>query len=244
MQQFHEHSLEQQATLDLADRTDSKYLLPIQLLPRFLQAVAGDHSILDCAGHRVFTYQNTYFDTPAWDLYLQHHNGKRNRHKCRFRRYHETDTSYLEIKFKSNKRRTVKERMLWVAQGPAEVPREAMPRDVTLAPSLYINYRRISLWNRASDERLTLDYDLYFRRPQQSGGVRLADFFIVELKREGKVYGSPFVRRAKDFGYIPLALSKYCVGVCLTDHGQLKHNRFKPLLRKLGRIHTTGGLSQ
>ena len=108
-------------------------------------------------------------------------------------------------------------------------------------PSLYVNYRRISLWNRCSDERLTLDFDLHFRRPQRSRVVRLPDVFVAELKREGKVYGSRFVRRAKDFGYTPLSLSKYCIGVCLTDDGELKRNRFKPLLGKLGRVHNMGG---
>jgi hypothetical protein len=236
LQAFHCHSLGEQAEVDLADRTDSKYLLPIRVLPRFLREVASDHSVLEAAGHRVFTYQNTYFDTPDWDLYLQHHNGKRNRHKCRFRRYHETDISFLEIKLKSNKRRTVKNRMPW----RQDEPRAQVLHELAVEPSLYVNYRRISLWNRDTNERLTLDFDLHFCRPQQGRVVRLADIFIAELKREGKVYGSPFVRRAKDYGYTPQSMSKYCVGVCLTDDGQLKHNRFKPLLRKLERVNATG----
>ena len=82
------------------------------------------------AEHRIFTYQNTYFETPGWDLYLLHHNGKLNR--CKYR------------------------------------------------------YRRI-----------------------------------------------------KGHGYVPQSFSKYCVGVCLTDDGTLKRNRFKPVLRFLGRSKVT-----
>jgi hypothetical protein len=238
LQQFPGHSLSEQVEVDLPDRTDSKYLLPIRVLPRFLEALSGDHSILTEAGHRVFTYQNTYFDTPGWDLYLQHHNGKRNRHKCRFRRYHETDISYLEIKLKSNKRRTIKERMPCTADEMGA----SVSVDLVVEPRLYVNYRRITLWNRGTGERLTLDFDLHFSRPLQGQLARLGGVFIAELKREGKVYGSTFVRRAKDYGYTPLPLSKYCVGVCLTDSGELKKNRFKPLLRKLGRLDTIGGL--
>ena len=126
--------------------------------------------------------------------------------------------------------RTIKNRILWQSEEPIEV----LPNDVAVEPSLYVNYRRTTLWNRATDERLTLDYDLHYRRPQQQNTVRLAGIFVAELKREGKVYGSPFVRRAKDYGFTPVSFSKYCAGVCLTDSGELKQNRFKPMLKKLG----------
>ena len=236
LQQFRSHSLEAQVAVELANRTDSKYLLPIGIMPQLLREMITEHSVLESAGHRAFTYQNTYFDTPDWDLYRQHHNGKRNRHKCRFRRYAETDIAFLEIKFKSNKLRTVKERMPW----PSDEPGNAVSAGLPVEPSLYINYRRITLWNRLTNERLTLDYDLHFRRPQQDRLVRLEDICIAELKREGKMYGSPFVRRAKSYGYKPQAVSKYCIGVCLTDDGQLKQNRFKALLNRLGRRTVTG----
>ena len=81
--QFNTHSLEEQAVVNLADRTDTKFLLPARVLPRFLGSLGNDYTILQELGHRVFTYENTYFDTPAWDLYLHHHNGKLNRHKFR-----------------------------------------------------------------------------------------------------------------------------------------------------------------
>jgi hypothetical protein len=240
LQQFSSHSLSEQVEVDLADRTDSKYLLPIQLLPRLLAALKAEHTVLESADHRIFTYENTYFDTPEWDLYLRHHNGKLNRHKCRFRRYHETDTSYLEIKFKSNKLRTVKNRIPWHAEQPAP----ALENHETVQPSLYVNYRRITLWNRASNERLTLDFDLHYCRPGQDNTVRLPKLLIAELKRDGKVYGSKFVRRAKDYGFTPQSFSKYCVGVCLTDNGKLKRNRFKPMLRRLDITDTEGVLRQ
>ena len=239
LQQFTSHSLSEQVEVDLADRTDSKYILPIRALPRLLQALTEDHSVLESAGHRIFTYENTYFDTPDWDLYLRHHNGNLARHKCRFRRYRETDLAYLEIKLKNNKLRTVKNRMPWHAAEPMEVWRDEEP----VRPSLYVNYRRITLWNHGTRERLTLDYDIHYRRPNQQKVVRLADIFIAELKREGKVYGSPFVRRAKDYGFTPKSFSKYCIGVCLTDSGELKKNNFKPMLRYLG-AHNNGELTQ
>jgi hypothetical protein len=226
---FPAHSLAEQVEVDLPDRTDSKYLLPIDLLPRLLAALTAEHTVLESATHRIFTYENTYFDTPDWDLYLRHHNGNLGRHKCRLRRYHETDTAYLEIKLKNNKLRTIKNRKPWLAREPATALQDQPP----MQPSLYVNYRRITLWNRATSERLTLDFDLHYRRPGQENTVRLPHMFVAELKREGKVYGSRFVRRAKSYGYTPQSFSKYCIGVCLTDNGELKTNRFKPMLRRL-----------
>jgi len=234
--QFDSHSLSEQLEVNLADRTDSKYLLPIRVLPRFLQGLSDEHTVLESVGHRIFTYENTYFDTPQWDLYLRHHNGNLSRHKCRFRRYHETDMSYLEIKLKSNKLRTIKNRIPWLA----EEPLQALQDEAPVVPSLYVNYRRVTLWNHATSERLTLDYDIHFRRPSQEKIVRLADVFIAELKREGKVYGSKFVKTAKEYGYTPHSFSKYCIGVCLTDCGALKKNRFKPMLRRLS-VHSNHG---
>jgi hypothetical protein len=224
------HTLQEQEVVTLADRTDSKYLMPIAVLSPFLQALQPEYSVLQCDQHRVFTYQNTYFDTPSLALYHAHHNGKRNRYKCRHRRYLETDVAFLELKLKSNKLRTVKNRLPW----PLPTGTESLDMEPPVEPSLYVNYRRISLWNRALDERLTVDMDLCFARPGESKVVRLPGLFIAELNRAGKVYGSPFVRRAKDYGFLPSSVSKYCVGMCLTDSGSLKKNRFKPLLRQLG----------
>jgi len=229
LETFDGHSLADQSAVDLPNRTDSKYLLPVTLLPRFLAEVRKEHTVLQADEHRIFTYENTYFDTSDWAMYHAHHNGKLNRYKYRFRHYLETDTSYLEVKLKNNRNRTVKTRTRWHSTEPTQIMIDEAP----VNPCLYVNYRRISLWNRTTDERLTLDFDLRWQRPGQDKVVLLQHLFIAELKRDGKIYGSPFVRKAKDYGYRPEAMSKYCAGVCLTDNGTLKKNRFKPLLAQL-----------
>ncbi len=226
---FPAHNLKEQSKITLADRIDSKFLLPIRVLPKFLGALDASYTILEDSGHRIFTYENTYFDTPRWDLYLQHQNGKLNRHKFRLRRYVETDISYFETKFKTNKNRTVKKRISCT---------ESQSRDITIEenqmrPSLYVNYRRVTLWNHAANERLTLDYDLCYRRPEKTRIARLNGLLIAELKRFGKANGSPFVKTAKKYGFLPQTFSKYCTGVCLTDDGSLKNNRFKSTLTNI-----------
>lgn len=148
LSEFNEHSLEEQRAVSLPYRFDIKFLLPVTFLPELLRHFASSHSILQYSGHRVFTHQNTYFDTPDWDLYSQHHNGKLNRFKYRHRRYLETKLEFLEIKVKTNKRRTRKQRIPWRCNQPIEVP----DVDFKLVPKLYVNYRRITLWDQETDE--------------------------------------------------------------------------------------------
>lgn len=159
---FPSHTLAAQAQVDLPDRTDSKYLLPLRGLPQFIAALLAEHTLLEAAGVRVSTYENTYFDTPQWSMYLDHHNGKLNRYKCRLRRYRETDMTYLEIKQKTNRGRTVKNRVPWQAD-TEHYPSWANGSKV-IEPSLYVNYRRLSFWNRKTNERLTVDFDLNYRK--------------------------------------------------------------------------------
>ena len=229
LSEFNEHSLEEQRAVSLPYRFDIKFLLPVTLLPKLLRHFTSSHSVLEDNGHRVFTYQNTYFDTPDWDLYSQHHNGKLNRCKYRHRRYLETKLEFLEIKVKTNKGRTRKQRIPWRCHQPIEVP----DMDFKLVPKLYVNYRRITLWDQETEERLTLDFDILFQRFETETKVGIPNVLIAEYKRADHVKSSRFIQQMKAIRYYPKSISKYCVGVCLTDDGNLKCNRFKGLISEL-----------
>ena len=60
-----------------------------------------DTIILEIEGHRIFTYDNNYFDTKDLQFYFNHHNGYVHRIKVRSRKYVETNTSFFEIKRKA-----------------------------------------------------------------------------------------------------------------------------------------------
>ena len=231
LSEFNEHSLEEQRAVSLPYRFDIKFLLPVTFLPELLRHFASSHSSLQYSGHRVFTHQNTYFDTPDWDLYSQHHNGKLNRFKYRHRRYLETKLEFLEIKVKTNKRRTRKQRIPWRCNQPIEVP----DVDFKLVPKLYVNYRRITLWDQETDERLTLDFDILFQRIDAETKVGVPNVLIAECKRADLVKPSRFAQHLKAKKYYPRSISKYCVGVCLTDDSSLKCNRFKGLISELNK---------
>ena len=62
--QFSAHNLKEQSAVTLADRTDSKFLLPVRVLPRFLGALNSDYTILEESGHPVSYTHLTLPTTP------------------------------------------------------------------------------------------------------------------------------------------------------------------------------------
>jgi hypothetical protein len=148
----------------LQNRTDVKYLLSTGQLAHALRALAEQYRVLEIDGVRLNPYQTLYFDTPDFALYLQHHAGKRNRYKVRSRRYVVTGRSFLEVKLKTNKERTVKRRIATDALTTTCTPAVAgfvaayvRAPLAGLAPALWNEFSRVTLVSDARPERLTID---------------------------------------------------------------------------------------
>ena len=92
----------------LLDRFDNKYALTFEQLMLLLPQLSEDYSILEIKSKRIFLYDNFYFDTDDLKFYFEHHNGKLNRYKIRYRRYVDSDIIYFEMKKKDNKNKTLK----------------------------------------------------------------------------------------------------------------------------------------
>ncbi len=237
---FQSHSLDKETDNSLMDRVDSKYLLTFDALQKGLGDLTHDYTALEIDSNRVFTYQNTYFDSNNLNYYLQHHNGKLNRHKVRYRRYKETDSEFFEVKFKTNKRRTVKQRTELTEETAAEAASQKFVLSLLpdsevakLAPVLHVNYQRITLMHKQANERLTLDFDLRFSRVGSTQQTQLPDLAIVENKRYGKPEKTAFQDFVKRNSLRDSSFSKYCIGCCLTAEEPLKTNRFRPVLRRV-----------
>jgi hypothetical protein len=233
-------SLREMDAVALQNRTDTKYLLSTAQLARALRAISGQYRVLEVNGVRLNPYQTLYFDTPDFALYLQHHAGKRNRYKVRSRRYVVTDQSFLEIKHKTNKDRTVKRRIPTEEIATSCTPElagfvAACAPGLTeaLEPKLWNAYSRITLVSCTHAERLTIDLDLSFRGEGRS--VALPGVAIAEVKQDGVDRGSGFMQQMHGMGLQQTSFSKYCIGVALL-FPQLKHNNFKPKLRMLQRL--------
>lgn len=237
--QFAPVSLQEMDNVKLMDRTDTKFLFKMEQLPYFLEELSNSYRVLEVSSKRICRYETLYFDTPNFQLYLHHQNGKLNRYKVRYRRYIESDLSFFEIKFKNNKGRTIKNRVKKKAieysiTGKAEnLLRENTNLDpALLEPKIWVNYSRITLVNTFLKERVTIDVNLSFKNTVASSG--LENLVIAEVKQESCA-SSPFIDLMKKNHIRRGSISKYCLGIA-SLYKDVKQNNYKPKLLNLNKI--------
>ncbi len=233
LDQFETISLEEMDCVKLLDRMDTKFLFHKWQLPYILEMARPDHRVLTINGARVSGYESHYFDTPDYEMYLRHHNGKANRHKVRFRTYLDSETRYFEVKFKNNKGRTVKDRVKVKVPGfQIEGKMETLLREKTpyqpdmLQEALSIWFDRITLVNESLSARITLDSSLNFAIGQETCGF--PDLVIAEVK-QARSNGSSFISLLHKRAIYPMSLSKYCLGISSLVP-DIKKNNLKPKL--------------
>lgn len=223
----------------LMDRTDTKFTFNIEHLPAILKDASKFYRVLDVEGNRISRYKTLYFDTEDFDLYNKHHNGKLNRYKIRHRTYVESNLGFLEVKFKNNKGRTLKTRIkendipdLKTGKAFAFLERMLPFNPGDLLPKIWINYSRMTLVNKTSAERLTLDLHLEFEKDNHR--QVLNQLVIAEVKQDSKI-ASPFVAMMRARHIRQGSISKYCFGVACS-FPQVKKNNFKQKLSHVNKI--------
>ena len=234
-------TLKEMDTVKLMNRTDTKFLLPLNKMHDMLKLAKEHYSVCEIESRRILPYETTYLDTKDLKFFRQHLSGKLNRHKMRYRTYLASDISFFEIKFKTNKQRTVKWRIPNKLENeePAEEVYDFMNMRTNynldnVEPALYNKFDRITLVGLHSKERITIDFNLIFKN--QEGEETLLDFLaIAELKREGFTNNSPFIEITKKMGIRSYGFSKYCVGSALLNN-YAKKNILKPKFLLLNKI--------
>lgn len=239
---FEPHSLADQATSALMDRVDTKYLLSEAQLNQSLTELSREYTVLEVGGCRWMAYDTLYFDTQYQQLYLDHHNGKLNRVKVRTRHYRATGETFLEVKFKNNKLRTIKQRVALNGAPPdAQTLRHFVNEQLGLTaarmlPALFVHYHRITLLNRTRPERITLDTGIRFEDAAGHHRILLPGVALMEVKSLRHHTVSPALEILKRLGQRPVSFSKYCIGTALLCKGRIKSNRFKPVLARLNEL--------
>jgi hypothetical protein len=232
--------LEQMHHVALLRRIDTKYVLSEEQLYRVLSRLTTDYDVLEIAGRRLHHYQTLYFDTPDFALYRQHHDGWRDRYKVRSRFYVDSDLAFLEVKRKTNKDITIKSRL----QTPEVITRidvrtddflhEHFPYSTELLkPKLWNSFYRMTLVNKHSVERLTLDIDLNFHAV--GAQTALPGVAVAEVKQQALSLHSEFVGQMRALGVRSMSFSKYCIGISQL-YSQVKQNQFKPQWRRINNI--------
>lgn len=235
-------TLEEMAAVKLMNRIDSKYLTDeATLLPLLRDARDAGYRVLVTNDARIAQYDTMYYDTSGLQMFLDHHNRRLTRQKVRTRIYVGSGLAFLEIKRKNNHGRTKKKRMQIPVDefkafasdaGAAEYLATRSDFSATqLSPSLETIFRRITLVNPSMTERLTIDTCLGFSNPRNAREACLKNGVIIELKQDGHA-PSRMKQILLDHRVKPIRVSKYCIGVTLTDR-DVKSNRFKLKIRKI-----------
>ncbi|MBP7355113.1 MAG: polyphosphate polymerase domain-containing protein [Longilinea sp.] len=233
-------SLKQMDAVALLNRVDTKFVLTTAQLLQTLTALQSEYWVLTVKGHRLNHYRTLYFDTPNFDLYNLHVNGRADRYKVRSREYTDSGDSFLEVKHKTRKDRTIKDRIP-TSRPITHIPLEAedwlqavFPFDSReLEPRLWNTFTRITLVSKQCCERVTLDVDLTFYTPTRM--ARLDGLAIAEVKMNLGHTGSPFLAQMRALRVRPQGFSKYCIGVSML-YDQVKKNTLKPKLLWLDRM--------
>jgi hypothetical protein len=232
-------SLSKMDSVKLLNRMDTKFIFNKNLLPEVLGQLLHSYRILEIEGQRMTQYRTLYYDTPDFNNYFEHHNGKLDRYKVRLRQYVNSGQVFFEIKFKNNKKRTIKTRMEAEKYRPEIDCEEALflgensPfHSSDLVPVLTVNYARITFVSKQLDERVTVDINLSFEKGQEHKSYE--NLVIAEIK-QNRCHASPFTRRLHQLHVNELRVSKYCLGA-LSLYPDLKRNNFKPKVLTINRI--------
>lgn len=235
LSEFKPVSLQDIEEVKLMSRIDRKYWFHLSKLPEILRLTLSDYVILEIDGQRLMDYETTYFDTLDNEMYMKHHNGNRNRHKVRKRKYVSTNSSFLEIKFKTNKKVTKKNRIgiefeenEFLSEELDFIQERSPYIGGKLQPVLNNKFKRLTLISKLRLDRCTIDIAPSFWN--EKGRVDIDNMGIFELKRGKNIKASPIVSILKGLEIKQRGMSKYCTGRALLDP-ELKQNSFKPRLR-------------
>lgn len=226
-------SLQDLDAVSLLKRVDTKYVISIRQLEKLLQKVKGEYKILEIDGKRNFKYHTTYFDTPDFDFFLDHHNGLFRRTKVRFRKYVDSDLVFYEVKRKmpSDVTEKTRERVVDIQNQITSEQYKMVDKDRTRNKKLDVKvsniFNRMTLTQPGLNERVTIDTQLNFFTDDDE--ITIPEIAIVEVKQPRFNFDSPIVKALREIRQFPESFSKYVMSVVLLELHE-KYNRFKPQL--------------
>lgn len=244
LETFDPISLQEMSAVQLMNRVDTKFIIPVKDLAAYLELSQKDYFCQDINGIRAAKYDTIYFDTKGLEMYTDHQNGRKKRLKIRKRCYTESQLSFLEIKKKNNKGRTNKVRIraffepgFSTNECPPFIESNTKYKSEDLIAQINVTFFRITLVNKGMTERLTIDFDIKFKNLvyDTEGGV--PEMCIVEIKQNG-YRPSPFKTLLNEHHIKKQNISKYCLGTVLTNP-VAKYNSFKRKIIQIARTVNT-----
>ena len=230
LSRFEKITLSEMDNVKLMSRTDTKFAFNISILPKVLEELSQFYRVMEIDGERLHHYKSLYFDTEDRKFYTEHHNRRVNRNKIRFREYVGSNLTFLEIKLKNNKGKTIKKRIKVdsISEKITEKQQEYIDKiigyTIKVNAKQWIKFSRVTFVHKTKKERLTMDVNLTFKTNKEKGDLK--NIVIAEVKQERMSRSSDFMKIVKEMRILPFRLSKYCMS-SLQLWPQLKQNRFK-----------------
>jgi hypothetical protein len=225
--------LDDMSSIRFMNRVDIKYVVPLNKLHDLLKLLEGKYKILEINNIRALPYSTTYFDTDDYLFYIQHVRGKSERYKLRYRIYESSGDSFLEVKKKNLKGRTMKWRIcndftpgIFDDEALNFMAKHLPVEHEKLNPSIINSFSRVTLAGLETMERVTLDFDISYKNVRTGKKDGMPYLAIVELKKDGNSISCPFNTIMKSLNSYPTGFSKYVMGLAFLDE-TLKKNMIK-----------------
>lgn len=222
----------------LLSRFDRKYVIPFSELSKLISTLENNYKLLSINGITEQKYKSNYYDSKSFDLYLKHHNKRKNRYKIRTREYIDSKLKFAELKVKNNRGLTEKNRVIIKDLENEDVvikqlQHQFIENPLQLIKQISIYYHRLTFINNNNEQRVTIDFNLKFMAEEKE--LKLPNIAIVEIKYGGSIKNSltPFSSFIKRY---ESNFSKYCIGISLL-YPKIKHNNFQFILKKTIQKH-------
>ncbi|MGL1890504.1 MAG: polyphosphate polymerase domain-containing protein [Spirochaetaceae bacterium] len=243
---FESINLKNMDTVKLMNRKECKYTVSSNSLLTVLNSVLDEYFILEIEGIKIMPYSSVYYDMPDFGLYTSHQNGKQNRYKVRSRTYGLTGQQFLELKFKNNKKRTIKRRVETTGQDSLLDNMDFLNKHLPfstegLEEKIEVKYNRITLVDKSMTERVTVDFNLsYSSGNYDSAHEGLA---IIEVKFEGDKRDSKMINKLQEYRIKPLSFSKYCLGIS-SHYSEVKQNNMNIKIREINKLLSSNNIDK
>jgi len=221
LKEFNCVSLKDLEKANLMNRIDTKFIMPVGQLNDLVEVMIGHYNVLEINGGTILDYNTTYFDTGDLLFFNQHVTGRAERDKVRIRYYVSTGTTFLEVKRRTRKNRTIKWRIeqpvsdLTFDEKAVAFLNSYIPDVATiLRPMLRNDFCRVTFSGIAIPERVTIDTCLSFAG-METERYNIPFLAIVELKSEGIASRSTFGSLIRKLSVHSTGFSKYCFGNAL-----------------------------
>jgi VTC domain len=218
-------------------RVDRKYVMSPAQAAMALRATSDRFVALEIDERRQFGYSSTYFDTADHLSFRLTATARPHRFKVRTRRYLGQGLCMLEVKTRSRRGETIKQRIAHdddlydrlTAESSAFID-EVVGFDVArdLHPSVVTEYERSTLADFADGSRVTVDWAFGFAAPGDSARTT-SDQIIIETKTLGPI--NALDRALWNQCVRPVRISKFGVATVMLNP-EVPGNRWNRVLRE------------